>query len=156
MWYLAGIPSVFWLALLLHYPGEEENGPNMSAEIIRGRILVVEDEPLIAGLLGDMLMADGHDVDAVNTGRAALERLASQAYDLIVSDLRMPVLDGRGLYRELQARHPEMLRRILFVTGSALDPGNEEFLVRTRAPWLAKPFTMNDLHRLTQKVLAGV
>ena len=128
----------------------------MSAEIIRGRILVVEDEPLIAGLLGDMLMADGHDVDAVNTGRAALERLASQAYDLIVSDLRMPVLDGRGLYRELQARPPEMLRRILFVTGSALDPGNEEFLARTRVPWLAKPFTINDLHRLTQKVLAGV
>jgi len=129
----------------------------MSAEIIRGkRILVVEDEPLIAGLLGDMLTADGHDVDAVNTGRAALDRLASQAYDLIVSDLRMPVLDGRGLYRELGARHPEMLRRILFVTGSALDPGNEEFLARTRVPWLAKPFTINDLHRLTQKVLAGV
>ena len=129
----------------------------MSAEIIRGkRILVVEDEPIIAGLLTDMLMADGHEVDAVYTGRTALERLASHAYDLIVSDLRMPVLDGRGLYRELEARHPEMLRRILFVTGSALDPGNEEFLEATRAPWLAKPFTMNDLHRLTQKVLAAV
>jgi CheY-like chemotaxis protein len=128
----------------------------MSAEIIRGkRILVVEDEPIIAGLLSDMLMADGHEVDAVNTGRAALERLAVQAYDLIVSDLRMPVLDGRGLYRELEANHPEMLRRILFVTGSALDPGNEEFLARTRVPWLAKPFSITELTRLTQKVLAG-
>ena len=128
----------------------------MSAEIIRGkRILVVEDEPIIAGLLSDMLMADGHEVDAVNTGRAALERLAVQDYDLIVSDLRMPVLDGRGLYRELEANHPEMLRRILFVTGSALDPGNEEFLARTRVPWLAKPFSITELTRLTQKVLAG-
>ena len=128
----------------------------MSAEIIRGkRILVVEDEPIIAGLLSDMLMADGHEVDAVNTGRAALERLAVEAYDLIVSDLRMPVLDGRGLYRELEANHPEMLRRILFVTGSALDPGNEEFLARTRVPWLAKPFSITELTRLTQKVLAG-
>jgi CheY-like chemotaxis protein len=128
----------------------------MSAEIIRGKhILVVEDEPIIAGLLSDMLMADGHEVDAVNTGRAALERLAVQDYDLIVSDLRMPVLDGRGLYRELEANRPEMIRRILFVTGSALDPGNEEFLARTRVPWLAKPFSINELHRLTQKVLAG-
>jgi CheY-like chemotaxis protein len=128
----------------------------MSAEIIRGkRILVVEDEPIIAGLLSDMLMADGHEVDAVNTGRAALERLAVQDYDLIVSDLRMPVLDGRGLYRELEANRPEMIRRILFVTGSALDPGNEEFLARTRVPWLAKPFSITELHRLTQKVLAG-
>src|SRR5258705_858982 len=141
MWYLAGIPSVLWLALLLHYPGEEGNGPNMSAEIIRGRILVVEDEPLIAGLLGDMLMADGHDVDAVNTGRAALERLASHAYDLIVSDLRMPVLDGLGLYRELQARHPERILRILFVTASALDPGNAVFPWRRPVPWLAQPST---------------
>ncbi|HET6366932.1 MAG TPA: response regulator, partial [Pseudomonadales bacterium] len=90
----------------------------MSAQIIRGkRILVVEDEPIVAGLLADMLMADGHEVDTVNTGRAALEQLADQAYDLIVSDLRMPVLDGRGLYRELQANRPELLRRILFVTG---------------------------------------
>ena len=127
-----------------------------SDETIRGkRILVVEDEPIIAGLLSDMLMADGHSVDAVNTGRAALEKLAASSYDLIVSDLRMPVLDGRGLYRELEKSRPEMLPRIVFVTGSALDPGNEEFLARTAVPWLAKPFTIGDLHRLTQKVLAG-
>ena len=77
-----------------------------SEKMIRGkRILVVEDEPIIAGLLGDMLMADGHDVEAVHTGRAALEKLATGTYDLIVSDLRMPVLDGRGLYRELEKHH---------------------------------------------------
>ena len=127
----------------------------MSANIVGKRVLVVEDERLIAGLLTDMLMSDGHEVDAVHTGRAALERLAEHAYDLIVSDLRMPVLDGRGLYRELEVKHPEMLRRILFVTGSALDSGNVEFLKLARVPWLAKPFTMNELHRLTQKVLSG-
>ena len=126
-------------------------------EAIRGkRILVVEDEPIIAGLLGDMLMADGHTVDAVNTGRAALEKLAEMSYDLIVSDLRMPVLDGRGLYRELEKHRPELLSRIVFVTGSALDPGNEDFLNSTRVPWIAKPFTIADLHRLTQKVLRSL
>ena len=128
----------------------------MSAEVIRGkRILVVDDEPMIAGLLADVLMADGHEVDAVHTGHAALERLADHTYDLIVSDLRMPGLDGRGLYRELELRHPAMLRRILFVTGSALDPGNEEFLKATRAPWLGKPFTIAELRRMTQQLLAG-
>jgi DNA-binding response OmpR family regulator len=127
----------------------------MSADIVGKRVLVVEDERLIAGLLTDMLMSDGHEVDAVHTGRAALERLAEHAYDLIVSDLRMPVLDGRGLYRELEVKHPEMLRRFIFVTGSALDSGNVEFLKLARVPWLAKPFTMNELHRLTQKVLSG-
>jgi CheY-like chemotaxis protein len=128
-----------------------------SQETVRGkRILVVEDEPIIAGLIGDMLMADGHDVDAVSTGRAALEKLAVGTYDLIVSDLRMPVLDGKGLYRELETRHPAMIRRIVYVTGSALDPGNEEFLTATRVPWIAKPFTITELHRLTQGVLRRV
>jgi CheY-like chemotaxis protein len=128
-----------------------------SEKVVRGkRILVVEDEPIIAGLLGDMLMADGHEVDAVNTGRAALEKLATGTYDLIVSDLRMPVLDGRGLYRELEKHHSEMLPRIVFVTGSALDPGNEDFLTSTRVPWIAKPFSITDLHQLTQKVLRSL
>lgn len=126
----------------------------MSAEPIRGkRILVVEDEPLIAGLLADMLTADGHEVDAVGTGLAALEKIAEQSYDLIVSDLRMPELDGPGLYRVIESKHDALLGRIVFVTGSALDPSNEQFLEETRVPWLSKPFTIADLHKLTQRVL---
>ena len=110
---------------------------------------------MIAGLLNDMLTGDGHEVDVVHTGHAALARLADHEYDLIVSDLRMPVLDGRGLYRELAARHPAMLERIVFVTGSALESDSIAFLSATRVPWLAKPFSLGELHRLTQKALAG-
>lgn len=126
------------------------------AEPIRGRrVLVVEDEPLIAQLLTEMLAADGHEVDTVATGRQALGKIEAHAYDLIVSDLRMPELDGPGLYRALESRHRELLNRIVFVTGSALDPGNDEFLERTRVPWLGKPFTIRDLHQITQRVLRG-
>jgi CheY-like chemotaxis protein len=119
------------------------------------RILVVEDEPLIASLLSDMLTADGHQVETVGTGLAALERIAEQSYDLIVSDLRMPELDGPGLYRELENKHEELVDRIVFVTGSALDPANEKFLAEAQVPWLAKPFTIAALHRLTQRVLGS-
>ncbi len=126
----------------------------VSTEPIRGkRILVVEDEPLISGLLSDMLTADGHEVDEAPTGLVALEKIAGQSYDLIVSDLRMPELDGPGLYRALESKHEELLGKIVFVTGSALDPGNEEFLEQTRVPWLSKPFTIVELHKLTQRVL---
>ena len=120
------------------------------------QILVVEDEPLIASLLIDMLAADGHSVDAVGTGVAALERLAEREYDLIVSDLRMPEMDGPSLYRALEKRHPHLVPRIIFVTGSALDPVNEVFLGETHAPWLAKPFSIADLHKFTQKALRRV
>jgi len=126
----------------------------VSGDVIRGkRILVVEDEPLIQGLLSDMLSADGHEVDAVGTGVAALEKIAERSYDLIISDLRMPELDGPGLYRAIESQHKALLPRMLFVTGSALDPGNEQFLEETRVPWLSKPFKMTDLHNLTQRVL---
>jgi len=121
--------------------------------VVGKRILVVEDEPMIAALLTDMLSADGHEVDAVGTGLAALEQLERHEYDLIVSDLRMPKLDGPGLYRALESRRPELLSRIIFVTGSALDPANEEFLAETRVPWLSKPFSIADLHKFTQRAL---
>jgi len=121
--------------------------------VVGKQILVVEDEPLIASLLVDMLSADGHDVDTVGTGVAALERLGQRSYDLIVSDLRMPEMDGPGLYRALEKQHPELVPRIIFVTGSALDPDNEEFLSETRVPWLAKPFSIEDLHKFTQGAL---
>jgi CheY-like chemotaxis protein len=128
----------------------------VSGDVIRGkRILVVEDEPLIQGLLIDMLSADGHEVDAVGTGVAALAKIAERSYDLIISDLRMPELDGPGLYRAIESQHKALLPRMLFVTGSALDPGNEQFLEETRVPWLSKPFKMTDLHNLTQRVLRG-
>ena len=120
---------------------------------LTGKILIVEDEPLIAALLTDMLSAEGHEVEAVGTGQAALEKVAGRTYDLIVSDLRMPVLDGPGLYRALERAHGDMVSRIIFVTGSALDPVNEQFLQETRAPWLAKPFSIADLTRFIQQAL---
>lgn len=121
--------------------------------VVGKQILVVEDEPLIASLLVDMLSADGHDVDTVGTGVAALERIGQRSYDLIVSDLRMPEMDGPRLYRALEKQHPDLVPRIIFVTGSALDPDNEDFLSETQVPWLAKPFSITDLHDFTQRAL---
>jgi CheY-like chemotaxis protein len=129
----------------------------VSGDAIRGkRILVVEDEPLIQGLLSDMLSADGHEVDVVGTGVAALEKIAERSYDLVISDLRMPELDGPGLYRVIESKHKALLPRVIFVTGSALEPSNEQFLEETHVPWLSKPFKMSDLHQLTQRVLRGL
>ncbi len=87
-----------------------------------------------------MLEPDGHAIDIAENGAEALERLEDQSYDLIISDLRMPELDGPGLYRELGARFPEMQRRIFFVTGDTLGSGVRNFLDETGAPVVEKPF----------------
>ena len=62
------------------------------------RVLVVDDEKEIAALLADLLALDGHRVATASDGLAALDLLEHQEYDLILSDVRMPVLDGPGLY----------------------------------------------------------
>ncbi|MBI2526333.1 MAG: response regulator [Candidatus Rokubacteria bacterium] len=117
------------------------------------RVLVVDDEPWIAEILSDMLTDDGHEVDTADQGLLALGMVQLGAYDLILCDMRMPGLDGPGFYAELERSRPDLLGRILFVTGNRFTPEVEAFLDRTGAPCLPKPFSQEDVHRLTQELL---
>jgi two-component system NtrC family sensor kinase len=110
------------------------------------RILVVDDNPDIAGMLSDLLSLAGHDTQVAPNGARALERIAERDYDLIISDLMMPELDGAGLWRELSRRHPHYAERLIFMTG-AQDPSSLAFLAGTGAPVLKKPFTLTDVNR---------
>jgi PAS domain S-box-containing protein len=122
--------------------------------VIRGaRILVVDDEPGIAGVLTEVLEMDGHAVETVGNGEAALGKLALGGYELILSDIRMPELDGPSLYRELERRDPRLLRRMIFLTGDTLSPVTREFLEKTEAPCLSKPFALSDVRDIVQRVL---
>ncbi len=121
---------------------------------IRGKvILVVDDEPEVAEVMADMLSVDGHHVETASNGALALDKLRERAYDLILSDVRMPELDGPSLYRELERRHPELCRRIIFLTGDTLSVQSREFLEQTGAPDLSKPFVLGEVRRVVQQVL---
>ncbi len=65
------------------------------------RILVVEDEPTVAQLIADVMAEEGHRVDTLLDSREALGRLEKKHYGLVICDLKMPHLDGPGLYRAL-------------------------------------------------------
>ena len=65
-----------------------------SAKTRRPFILVIDDEPLVAAVIADTLMVIGYEVETAKNGREALEKIATCSYDLILSDLRMPELDG--------------------------------------------------------------
>lgn len=120
----------------------------------RARILVVDDDPLVVGLLTDLLTADGHEVETAPDGLIALERIAERPFDLILSDLRMPRLDGIGLYRELGNRQPLLLRRVIFITGTADDPDYARFLETTSTPFLKKPFSAAEFWSLVRRMLS--
>jgi CheY-like chemotaxis protein len=128
---------------------------NPDSSLPRPRILVVEDEPTVAQMVADVLESDGYDVELAANGRLALDKLGVSTYDLIISDLRMPELDGVGLYRELMSRQPELLSRFFFVSGTTGQPEYRRFLEESAVPVLAKPFTLVALQDLTRRVLAA-
>ena len=116
-------------------------------------ILVVEDESSLRELIANILLLDHHEVDTVRDGAEALYRIEQRAYDLIISDLQMPNLDGPGLYTALRKRFGEALPRVIFVTGHAEADKFVPFLAETGDPVLTKPFSVEDLRTLVQWVL---
>ena len=116
-------------------------------------ILIVDDEPGIANALAHLLRRDGHTVDTAANGQIALTKLHTQAYDLILCDLRMPELDGPGLYQALQQQHPHLLRRVIFLTGDTLSEEARTFLEQTEVSRLSKPFRAAEVRQLIQHVL---
>ena len=120
------------------------------------RVLIVDDDPDMRELVELALAGQGHIVvvDSVESGRAALERLAQHAYDLIVCDLHMPDRDGPAVYREL-ARRPPPRPAFLFMTGYADAGPYEAFLRTTQVQVLIKPFELNVLRETVSRLLSG-
>jgi CheY-like chemotaxis protein len=99
---------------------------------------------------------DGYTVETAGNGREALEKLRIQFYDVILCDLRMPELDGPGLYRELEREGSEFLPRFIFLTGDTLRPEAREFLEASAAPYLAKPFRAAEVRRIVRQALQSL
>ena len=72
---------------------------------------------------------------------------------MIVSDVRMPEVDGAALYHELRSASPELTRRMVFVTGDIMSPETRRFLDETCLRYLEKPFTIGDFQAVVHGVL---
>ena len=106
------------------------------------RILVVDDEPVLTELLSDLLKSVGHDVEHARDGRVALRMALATRYDVILSDLKMPGLDGQGLYEAVCKERPAMRNRFIFSTGDVVNPEAEGFLQGSGCAYLSKPFKL--------------
>ena len=118
-----------------------------------GRILVVDDDQGARDLIVSSLRADGHDVDSSSNGIEALRLVSRQWYDLIVSDLKMPELDGPNLYSEVTRRWPTGPPHVLFVSGFGTTSEYDGFLKVIKAPVLSKPFKAGELRRAVRRML---
>ena len=126
----------------------------LPSTVVTGKaILVIDDEVGTAKALVRLFHRDGHSVDTAANGHLALAQLRKRPYDLILCDLRMPKLDGPGLYRSLAQDQPQLLPRFIFVTGDTLSPAAKAFLEDSQAPYLVKPFHAEEVRRVVQHAL---
>src|SRR4029078_9549573 len=104
-------------------------------------ILVVEDEENLASAVVDALRDAGYIVQHAADGEEALGKVQTDAFDLVICDLKMPRMDGMVFYRMLSAAAPGLARRVIFVTGDVAGTDAEKFLQESGGGWLPPSFS---------------
>jgi PAS domain S-box-containing protein len=114
----------------------------------RSRILIVDDEPMVARALRAELR-ERYDVVVANDGNQALDiLLADDRFDLILCDLFMPGHDGIAIFERVRRERPGLHERFAFITGGAFTDRARKFLAQTSNPRLEKPFRITEVERL--------
>jgi signal transduction histidine kinase/CheY-like chemotaxis protein len=152
----SSVGSTFMLELPLASHPSPTGSPHKEPEKnsrLRGRILLVDDEPQILESVGRYLEMQQIEVIRAGDGLAALEVLHQHKFDLILSDVRMPGLDGMQLYdraRELESRYE---KNFIFMSGFFIKESVKSFVDATGCAYLEKPFSFEDLRRAIVKCL---
>jgi two-component system nitrogen regulation response regulator GlnG len=116
-----------------------------------GRILVADDEESIRWVLTTALEGEGHTVEQVSDGGAALERLTGDHFDLALVDIKMPGLDGLSILS--QARDAGLATPIVIITAQNTMANAIEAMKRGAYDYVTKPFDIEEVRLLVQRVL---
>jgi len=152
-----GLGTVFTIVLPVGNPDEsraEESTPADESPAQRSA-LVVDDEVGVREILAEILESSGHRVVAAASGHEALERLDEERFDVILTDIRMPDLDGRALYREIERRWPDRAAQVVFVSGDTLTSALREFAEESGRPVIEKPFLPSEVRRVVGEAFSG-
>lgn len=157
----SGEGSVFSFALPFEEAGRsKETAPIVNAEQTKKtrpgksvRILVVEDDPMIAELLGMFLNRAGYEAQMAEHGRKALEILEQEAFDLILMDLKMPVMDGYEAASQIRRREEWRTIPIIALTAHARSEEKEKCLAIGMNDFLTKPVDSPQLYAAIEKHL---
>ena len=117
------------------------------------RVLVIDDEPLIRDFLFEALTASGYRVTTLESAEEALEELGRSEYDLLLVDIRMPMMTGIEFFRRLGEQDPDLQSRVIFITGDVASTDTQQFLDAAGRPVLTKPFDLNHLRSVVSENL---
>ena len=117
------------------------------------RILVVADDDHVRGLLAAVLRAEGHVVDAASDRATAVAFVERHAYGVVLSDLRMPRLDGPDLVRALEEQRRDAMPALIFLVRPAFAPDLARFLMDSGAQVLGWPVRPAEISRVVARAL---
>jgi DNA-binding NtrC family response regulator len=117
----------------------------------QSRILVVDDEAVIREALRRILESDGHEAICVNSGHAALEKVQEQTFNLVITDLKMPGMNGIEVLKAIKILQPKV--PIIIITGYATVETAVDAIKQGAFDYLSKPFTPKQVKELAQRAL---
>lgn len=146
----------FRVELPLAAPSDQQTAAGSADQLPLRRcsILIVDDDATMLEVLEDTLIILQQDVMTAQSGAEALRLLETHTFDVILSDLRMPVMDGAELYAQISKRWPRLAGRFGFVTGTGANTEFVRLLEKTGRPSIDKPFTQDEIRRFIQSLTA--
>ena len=126
----------------------------VSKKLSRARILVVDDKPPVQDFLNEILSEEGHEVEIVDNGDDALDRLGSENYDVILLDVKLPDMSGIEIYKYIQKSVKSLARRVIFVTGDVISKDTIVFIKSAEVPYITKPFDAEQLKKGINHILS--
>jgi len=117
------------------------------------QVLIVDDEIEVAQILTDILELDGHKAEMVASAHEALQKIERRDYDVVLSDVRMPGMDGPAFFAALKETRPGQIAGLGFMTGDTLSRRVSDFLASSGRPYLEKPITPNDIRDIIARLM---
>jgi PAS domain S-box-containing protein len=139
-------------------PKKNESSPRIP-KVDRARtfqVLVVDDEIAIQDVFSELLVDFSCRVQGASNGLLAMQLIQKNDFDLVISDLKMPVMDGRWLYEKVKEIKPALCQKFIFITGDSNSQKTVEFLEKSGNRWMLKPFNFREVETLITEHLNGI
>ncbi|ADJ26279.1 multi-sensor hybrid histidine kinase [Dehalogenimonas lykanthroporepellens BL-DC-9] len=148
--FVIDLPATLAAEPIVNTSTEDYSVPDAGQKL---KLLVVDDEPAVRTMVTRIFSGNGHTVDECPDAAEIIDRLASNEYDAILLDIRMPGLSGTELFSLILEKYPEQARRVIFITGDTSDPITRKYLETHRIAYVAKPFDRATLEAAVNRVI---